>query len=125
MPIQDFPPLIQPGSQQSLSPMFYHATLNNNNNINDSHNSYNKSASYPNFVPAANSTIAGTTVSLADSVQRSLLAFGQIRPKLEPPQSVVNSSNCNDTAVAAAAVAHAQESLSSLVHQQSVNNFIF
>lgn len=119
-PMQNFPSIIQTGPQQPVSQMFYHATLNNNNNNN---NNYNKSASYPNFAPTANSTISCNAAALTDSVQRSLLAFGQPRPKpvtQQQQQPVVNPPNCTSAAVA---VAQAQESLSSLVYRHSLTNF--
>lgn len=89
--------------------MYYHAATINNNN-----NNYNKSSSYPNFVPSANSTILNNAVALTDAVQRSLQAIGQkkFQPMITPAQNNVTSANMS------------QDPLSNLVYRHSLNNLI-
>lgn len=110
--MQNFPSLIQSANGQPIPPMFYHATTINNNN------NYNKSSSYPNFAPSANSTILNSAAALTDAVQRSLQAIGQ-----KQPTATVQINNCtNTTSNTNGAVS--QETLSSLVYRHSLNNLI-
>lgn len=104
-PLQNFTSLNKTIPTQHVQPMLYHATVNNNN--------YNKSSSYPNFAPTANSTILTNAAALTDIVQRSLQAIGQ--NQATTPQ-IINSNQPN--------VAVSQESLTSLVYRHSLNNLI-